>query len=69
MDQDQLITIEIVVPKKHRPIWIGTIFFSSFVPLGFGPVITQILVTETAASWRWCFYIGVIVSGTRRLTH
>jgi len=52
-----------VVPYKHRPIWVSGIFISGLSMLGFGPVVAQALGDHTAAGWRWCFYLGIIVSG------
>jgi MFS family permease len=52
-----------LVPNRHRPIWIVAIFFSSFEIACFGPVIAQTLVTNTAAGWRWSYYLDIIVAG------
>ena len=46
------IAISELVPNKHRPLWIATIFFSSVEFAAFGPEIAQLLVTNTAAGWR-----------------
>ncbi|KIV91046.1 hypothetical protein PV10_05631 [Exophiala mesophila] len=54
--------IEELVPVKHRPIWVSCIFMSGLPFLAFGPVIAQGLGDNTAASWRWCFYLGIIVA-------
>jgi len=53
----------IVVPNKHRPIWVSGIFISGLAMLGFGPAVAEALGEHTAAGWRWCFYLGIIVSG------
>ncbi|KAF4636561.1 hypothetical protein G7Y89_g1524 [Cudoniella acicularis] len=57
------VAIAELVPNKHRPLWISGIFFSSFEIACFGPVIAQKLVTNTAAGWRWSFYLDIIVAG------
>ncbi|TKA69436.1 hypothetical protein B0A49_03776, partial [Cryomyces minteri] len=57
------VAIAELVPNKHRPLWIVAIFFSSFEIACFGPVIAQTLVTNTAAGWRWSFYLDIIVAG------
>jgi MFS family permease len=57
------VAIAELVPNKHRPLWISAIFFSSFEIACFGPVIAQTLVTNTAAGWRWSFYLDIIVAG------
>ena len=57
------VAIAELVPNKHRPIWITAIFFSSFEISCFGPVIAQSFVENTAAGWRWSFYLNIIVSG------
>lgn len=56
--------ITLVVPNKHRPIWAGFIFITRLSMLGFGPAVAEGLSDHTAAGWRWCFYLGIIVSGT-----
>jgi MFS family permease len=56
------IAVAELVPNKHRPAWVVAIFFSSFEIAVFGPVIGQKLVTNTAAGWRWSFYLNVITS-------
>lgn len=53
----------LVVPKKHRGFWVSSIFMSSLPFLGFGPAVAQALGDNTAAGWRWCFYLGIIVAG------
>ena len=57
-----------LVPNKHRPVWVASIFFSSFQFACFGPVIAQSFVVGTAASWRWSYYINIIVAGLASLT-
>ena len=57
------VAIAELVPNKHRPVWIVAIFFSSFPIACFGPVIAPSFVTHTKASWRWSFYLDIIVAG------
>lgn len=57
------VAISELVPYKHRPIWIAAIFSSSFQIACFGPVIAQKLVTDTAAGWRWSYYLNIICAG------
>lgn len=52
-----------LVTNKARPLWISGIFMSSLQFACFGPVIAQTFVTNTAAGWRWSFYINIIVAG------
>lgn len=56
-----------LVPNKHRPIWIGAIFASSFQFACFGPVIAQAFVAGTSASWRCSYYINIAVVGMATL--
>lgn len=46
------VAISELVPNKHRPLWVAGIFFSSIEFAAFGPEIAQLLVANTAASWR-----------------
>jgi MFS family permease len=62
------VAISELVPNKHRPLWVAGIFFSSFQFACFGPVIAQAFVTGTAASWRWSYYINIIVAGLAVIT-
>lgn len=57
------VAIAELVPNKHRPIWLSGIFASSLQFACFGPVIAQVLVTNTAAGWRWNYYLNIIVAG------
>lgn len=56
-----------LVPNKHRPIWIGAIFSSSFQFACFGPVIAQAFVNGTSASWRCSYYINIAIAGSATL--
>ncbi|MCJ1298329.1 hypothetical protein MMC08_001118 [Hypocenomyce scalaris] len=51
-----------LVPNKHRPIWVAAVFASSFEIACFGPVIAKNFVEHTARSWRWSYYLNIIVS-------
>lgn len=51
-----------LVPNKIRPFAISGIFFSSFEIACFGPVIAQGLLTGTAQTWRWAYYLNVIIT-------
>jgi MFS family permease len=57
------VAIAELVTNKHRPLWVVCIFFSSFEIACFGPVIAQSFVANTAAGWRWSYYLDVIVAG------
>ncbi|KAJ9658280.1 hypothetical protein H2201_007839 [Coniosporium apollinis] len=57
------VAIAELVPNKHRPLWVVGIFASSFQIACFGPVIAQSLAANTAAGWRWSFYLNIIVAG------
>ncbi|KPI41091.1 putative MFS-type transporter YusP [Cyphellophora attinorum] len=56
-----------LVPNKHRPIWLGAIFSSSFQFACFGPVIAQAFVTGTSAGWRCSYYINIAMAGAATL--
>ncbi|KAK3116460.1 hypothetical protein LTR53_003186 [Teratosphaeriaceae sp. CCFEE 6253] len=56
------VAIAELVPNKHRPLWVGAIFFSSFEFACFGPVLAQVFVSNTAAGWRVSYYINIAVS-------
>lgn len=53
----------LVVPNKHRGIWIGSIYSTSIGPYGFGPLIGQSIASMSPNGWRWCFYLGIIMGG------
>ncbi|KXL43763.1 hypothetical protein M433DRAFT_5374 [Acidomyces richmondensis BFW] len=57
------VAIAELVPNKHRPLWVSGIFFSSFEVAAFGPVIAQVLVTNTKPGWRVNYYINIAVAG------
>lgn len=56
------VAISELVPNKVRPIAVAAIFFSSFQFACFGPVIAPALVQGTQATWRWAYYLNIIVS-------
>ena len=47
-------------PLDKRPIYIGAISASEFFATAIGPIIGGAITS--ALSWRWCFYLNVIVS-------
>ncbi|KAL4894250.1 fungal trichothecene efflux pump [Aspergillus ambiguus] len=56
------IAVSELVPNKIRGMVISAMFFASFEIACFGPVIGQALVTNTQATWRWAYYLNIIVS-------
>ncbi|KAK1053699.1 hypothetical protein LTR33_014323 [Friedmanniomyces endolithicus] len=56
------VAIAELVPNKHRPLWVGAIFFSSFEFACFGPVLAQVFVANTASGWRVSYFINIAVS-------
>lgn len=51
-----------LVPNRRRGPVISLVFFTSFPFAVFGPVIARSLIENTAAGWRWSFYLGVILN-------
>ncbi|PGH10485.1 hypothetical protein AJ80_07528 [Polytolypa hystricis UAMH7299] len=51
-----------LVANKHRPLVVGLLFMSTFPFAAFGPVIARSFVTSTALSWRWNYYLNLIVN-------
>lgn len=47
-------------PLDKRPIYIGAISASEFFATAIAPIIGGAITS--ALSWRWCFYLNVIVS-------
>lgn len=56
------VAISELVPNKVRPLAVAAIFCSSFEFACFGPVIAPALVQGTQATWRWAYYLNIIVS-------
>lgn len=56
------ITLGELVPNKHRGLAVTIVFLSSLPFAVFGPVIARLLIDNTAAGWRWSFYMGIILS-------
>lgn len=57
------VAIAELVPNKVRPFAVAAIFSSSLHIAAFGPVIGQALIKNTAATWRWAYYLDIIVAG------
>lgn len=51
-----------LVPNKQRGPIVTLVFLSSLPFAVFGPVIARSLIENTAAGWRWSFYIGIILN-------
>ncbi|KAK6366829.1 hypothetical protein LTS17_010380 [Exophiala oligosperma] len=56
-----------LVANKHRgPI--SALVFLAVTPFGvFGPAFARLFILNTAAGWRWNFYLGIIFSGITTL--
>ncbi|KAK1997770.1 fungal trichothecene efflux pump [Colletotrichum falcatum] len=52
-----------LVPNKHRPAVLSLIFLTNAPIPAFGPFIARKFVENPNLSWRWCFYINIIVVG------
>ncbi|KAF2500435.1 fungal trichothecene efflux pump [Lophium mytilinum] len=52
-----------LVPNKHRGPWVTLVFLSSLPFAVFGPIIARTFILQTAAKWRWSYYLGIIMSG------
>lgn len=50
-----------LVPNKYRGPLITIVFLSSLPFAVFGPIIARLLIQNTAARWRWSYYIGIIL--------
>jgi MFS family permease len=56
------IAIAELIPNKWRG-YTNALFFCASLPFAvFGPVIARAFVTNTAAGWRWPYYLNVITS-------
>ncbi|KAF2190996.1 trichothecene efflux pump [Zopfia rhizophila CBS 207.26] len=52
-----------LVPNKHRGPIVTLVFLSSLPFAVFGPIIARLFIQNTAAGWRWSYYLGIILSG------
>ncbi|KAK2043428.1 fungal trichothecene efflux pump [Colletotrichum somersetense] len=52
-----------LVPNKHRPVVLSLIFLTNAPIPAIGPFIARKFVENPNLSWRWCFYINIIVVG------
>ncbi|KAK2011951.1 fungal trichothecene efflux pump [Colletotrichum eremochloae] len=52
-----------LVPNKHRPTVLSLIFLTNAPIPVFGPFVARKFVENPNLSWRWCFYINIIVVG------
>ncbi len=52
-----------LVPNKYRGPVVTIVFLSSLPFAVFGPVIARLFIDNTAAKWRWSYYLGIIFSG------
>ncbi|KAF2733064.1 fungal trichothecene efflux pump [Polyplosphaeria fusca] len=52
-----------LVPNKHRGPVVTLVFLSSLPFAVFGPIIARVFIQNTAAGWRWSYYLGIILSG------
>ncbi|KIH94343.1 siderophore iron transporter [Sporothrix brasiliensis 5110] len=57
------ITLGELVPNKHRGVVVTICFLSSLPFAVFGPIIARSFINNTAAGWRWSYYIGIILNG------
>ncbi|KAF2100380.1 trichothecene efflux pump [Rhizodiscina lignyota] len=49
-----------IVPNSARGPIVTIVFLSSLPFAVFGPVIARSFILQTAAGWRWSFYLGII---------
>ena len=52
-----------LVPNRLRPIVNAGIFLSTFPFAAFGGLFAQLLIANTARSWRWSYYLNIITCG------
>ncbi|KAJ5697826.1 hypothetical protein N7488_011510 [Penicillium malachiteum] len=57
------VAVSELVPNRVRPLAVSAIFFSSFEIACFGPVIGIALENGTKLTWRWAYYLNIIISG------
>ena len=51
-----------LVPNKYRGPAVTMVFLSSLPFAVFGPAIARLFIENTAAGWRWSYYLGIIIS-------
>ncbi|KAI9795862.1 MAG: hypothetical protein M1835_005058 [Candelina submexicana] len=56
------IVIGELVPMKHRLMANGFIYLWCIPLASFAPVVANSLILHTAAGWRWCYYLLIIVN-------
>ncbi|KAI8627941.1 trichothecene efflux pump [Xylariaceae sp. FL1651] len=49
-----------LVPNKYRGPIINVVFLAALPFAVFGPVFARLLIQNTAAGWRWCYYMAII---------
>lgn len=52
-----------LVPNKQRGPIVTLVFASSLPFAVFGPIIARKFIDNTAAGWRWSYYLGIIFGG------
>jgi MFS family permease len=52
-----------LVPNRARGPYNVIVLFSSMPFAVFGPVIARAFIQHTEGSWRWSYYLGIILSG------
>lgn len=52
-----------LVPNKMRGPLVTLVFLSSLPFAVFGPAIARLFILNTAAGWRWSYYLGIIFAG------
>ncbi len=60
--QQFAIVIGELVPMKHRLMANGFIYLWCIPLAAFAPVVAFSLILNTAAGWRWCYYLLIIVN-------
>ncbi|KAI1320317.1 trichothecene efflux pump [Xylariaceae sp. FL0255] len=51
-----------LVPNKWRGPIINVCFLAALPFAVFGPIFARLLIQNTAAGWRWCYYMAIIFS-------
>ncbi|KAF4625847.1 hypothetical protein G7Y89_g12321 [Cudoniella acicularis] len=52
-----------LVPNKHRAYVDSALFFCIIPFAALGPILARLLATQTAAGWRWFYYLNIICCG------